>query len=156
VRRIVTGVNAGGRSHVTSSEELEVDYFADVYNFDPAELLATLAGIEDGTTAEWLELPNGGVKVMYIIHPPAAEMTGAPPDLPGLDAEGFHTTRTFDIDYVTHGELTMLLDEERVVLRAGDIVIQRATRHAWRNESQETAGLLAILYTPSYARKEVQ
>ena len=148
MKRIVTGVNSAGRSYVASSEELEVGLFADIYNFDPSELKETLAGIEDGTTASWLELPNGGVKVMYVNHTPVSQMTEPMPELPGLDAEGFHTSRTFDVSYVSHGQLTLLLDEEKVVLNGGDVVIMMATRHAWRNESEEMAGLLAILYTP--------
>jgi len=149
VKLVVTGVNAEGRSYVVSSEELEVELFANVYDFEPGDLGEILAGIEDGTTAEWLEMAPGGVKVIYALHTPVSQMTEPMPELPGLDEEGFHTTRTLDIDYVSHGELSMLLDEEKVVLHAGDIVIQRAARHAWRNESQEQAGLLAVIYTPA-------
>ncbi|HET6509934.1 MAG TPA: hypothetical protein VFG42_24285 [Baekduia sp.] len=149
MKRVITGVNDEGKSYVVSSEELEVELFIDVHNFTPDHVRSIIGDVEDGTTAEWLEPPAGGIKIMYIAHTPVSQMTGPPPDLPGLDEEGFHTTRTFDVDYVTHGELTMLLDTEKVVLRGGDVVIQQATRHAWRNESEEQAGLLAILHTPA-------
>ena len=43
----------------------------------------------------------------------------------------------------------MMLDTEQVALQAGDTVIQSATNHAWRNETDEPAVLLALLVRPS-------
>jgi hypothetical protein len=149
LKRIVTGVNAAGRSYVVSAEELQVDGFIDVWNYVPSDVTELIAQVADGTSATWLEPPTGGIKVMSIVHTPVSQMTGPPPELPGLDAEGFHTTRTIDFSFVTFGELTLLLDEEKVVLHGGDIVVQQATRHAWRNESEAEAGLLAIIHTPA-------
>lgn len=148
MRRFVTDVDGDGRSYLQSREELAVELFVDLFDFARGDLAEILTRIDDGTTAEWLESPPGGLKVMYIEHPAAGDTPDPPPDLPGLDAEGFHVTRTLDIDYVAHGELTMMLDDGPVQLKAGDVVIQRATRHAWRNESESPAGLLAILYSP--------
>ena len=33
------------------------------------------------------------------------------------------------------GEITLVLDLDEVHLKAGDTVVQRGTRHAWRNRS---------------------
>jgi quercetin dioxygenase-like cupin family protein len=46
---------------------------------------------------------------------------------------------------VLEGEITMLLDEEDVVLKAGDIVIQRGTNHAWSNLSGKPVRMLYVL-----------
>jgi mannose-6-phosphate isomerase-like protein (cupin superfamily) len=44
-----------------------------------------------------------------------------------------HRTDTVDYAVVLHGSITMLLDDEDVELRAGDVVIQNGTNHAWSN-----------------------
>jgi mannose-6-phosphate isomerase-like protein (cupin superfamily) len=47
---------------------------------------------------------------------------------------GMHTSQTVDYIVVLSGEVDLELDAgERRRLRAGDCVIQNATRHAWRN-----------------------
>lgn len=54
-----------------------------------------------------------------------------------------HRTRTLDFCLVIEGELTLVLDTQEVVLRKGDIVIQRGTNHAWSNPATRPA-VLAI------------
>ena len=39
----------------------------------------------------------------------------------------------------------MLLDEEEVHLRTGDVVIQRGTNHAWSNRSGKPVKMLYVL-----------
>jgi hypothetical protein len=45
--------------------------------------------------------------------------------VPGIDENGFHTTRTIDFDDVIDGEPIVVLDEGPVQLHKGDCVIQR-------------------------------
>jgi uncharacterized cupin superfamily protein len=52
-------------------------------------------------------------------------------------------TRTVDICYVIEGEITLILDTEEVLVRAGDTVVQRGTNHAWSNRSRKPC-LMAI------------
>jgi uncharacterized cupin superfamily protein len=47
--------------------------------------------------------------------------------------------RTLDFCVVTQGEIVLVLDTQEVQLKAGDIVIQRGTRHAWSNRSSRPA-----------------
>jgi quercetin dioxygenase-like cupin family protein len=56
-----------------------------------------------------------------------------------------HRTESVDYAVVLEGEITMLLDEEDIVLKAGDIVIQRGTNHAWSNRSGKPVRMLYIL-----------
>ena len=56
-----------------------------------------------------------------------------------------HRTESVDYAVVLEGEITMLLDEEDVELKAGDIVIQRGTNHAWSNRSGKPVRMLYIL-----------
>jgi quercetin dioxygenase-like cupin family protein len=44
------------------------------------------------------------------------------------------------------GEIDMFLDDERfVTLRAGDVLIQRGTEHAWVNRSDKPCRLAVVL-----------
>jgi mannose-6-phosphate isomerase-like protein (cupin superfamily) len=56
-----------------------------------------------------------------------------------------HRTETVDYAVVLEGEITLLLDNEDVKLRAGDVVIQRGTSHAWSNRSGKPVKMLYVL-----------
>jgi quercetin dioxygenase-like cupin family protein len=56
-----------------------------------------------------------------------------------------HRTETIDYAVVLEGEIVMLLDDEDVHLKAGDVVVQRGTNHAWSNRSDKPAKMLYVL-----------
>jgi len=67
-----------------------------------------------------------------------------------------HRTESVDYAVVLEGEITLLLDEQDVVLRAGDVVIQRGTNHAWSNRSGKPVRMLYILIDGTFAPELVQ
>jgi len=56
-----------------------------------------------------------------------------------------HRTETVDYAVVLSGEITMLLDHSEVELKAGDIVVQVGTNHAWSNRSGKPCRMLFVL-----------
>lgn len=56
-----------------------------------------------------------------------------------------HRTETVDYAIVLSGEITMLLDDSEVTLRAGDVLVQRGTNHAWTNRGTVPAQIAFIL-----------
>jgi mannose-6-phosphate isomerase-like protein (cupin superfamily) len=56
-----------------------------------------------------------------------------------------HRTETVDYAVILEGELTLILDEEDVVLKTGDVVIQRGTSHSWANHSDKPCRILFVL-----------
>jgi uncharacterized cupin superfamily protein len=48
-------------------------------------------------------------------------------------------TCTLDFCIVLEGEIVLVLDTQEVRLKAGEIVIQRGTNHAWSNRSGRPA-----------------
>jgi len=56
-----------------------------------------------------------------------------------------HRTNTLDYVIVIEGEVEMLLDDSSVVLRAGDILVQQGTIHAWTNPTEKHARLAIVL-----------
>ncbi|MFQ6030556.1 MAG: cupin domain-containing protein [Dehalococcoidia bacterium] len=67
------------------------------------------------------------------------------------DNPGMHTTRTIDYAIVLSGEIYLKLDEGEMLLQAGDIVVQRATRHGWYNRGDEPCPVAFVLISsPNY------
>ena len=58
---------------------------------------------------------------------------------------GFHKTSSVDYAIVLSGQIYALMDEGEVLLRAGDVLVQRGTNHAWSNRSSEPARLAFVL-----------
>jgi quercetin dioxygenase-like cupin family protein len=56
-----------------------------------------------------------------------------------------HKTETIDYIILLKGDVTLILDEEEVDLKPFDVVVQRGTNHAWTNNGNEPALLIAIL-----------
>ena len=52
----------------------------------------------------------------------------------------------FGIDFeLNKGELVAIMDSGETTLRAGDVLIQRGTNHAWANRSGQAARVAFIL-----------
>ena len=62
-----------------------------------------------------------------------------------------HRTETVDYAVVLEGEITLLLDEGEVNLKAGDVAIQRGTSHAWSNRSGKDVKMLYVLIDGEFA-----
>jgi quercetin dioxygenase-like cupin family protein len=90
----------------------------------PASITTRLPRIGDDLTP-----PRGGSLCRIVTFPPG--------DAPA------RKTRTLDFCLVLEGEITLVLDAQEVALSAGDVVVQRGTRHAWSNRSPR-ACVLAI------------
>lgn len=56
-----------------------------------------------------------------------------------------HRTSSVDYAIVLAGEIVMLLDESEVSLKAGDVLVQRGTNHAWVNRSDEWCRVAFVL-----------
>ncbi|QBR02584.1 cupin domain-containing protein [Paraburkholderia pallida] len=171
VRRIVTG-EKNGKSVILSDGQAETRHaYAAVPGFETTQVWATLHGVASlphagGDPVVSLDsvIPDPhGTRFMIVQFPPDSVMTTPDFDpaaagaeyaanLPGLaecfepDGSGFHRTTSVDYDILLAGELTLELDDGQVRhLKAGDIVIQNGTRHAWRNSSEQPAVMAAIL-----------
>ena len=72
-------------------------------------------------------IPNGSI-LRYVDTAPSTSTTS-----PFL-----HRTKSLDYGIVISGEIELILDSgESRVMKAGDVAIQRATKHAWKNNSTE-------------------
>lgn len=167
LRRIVTK-DANGRSSVLldgkAAKVLVVDEagLAEIWS---ASLGAGMLNGKDRLSTEdvRLEPAAGSVKVRWFTVPPDNE--GVPRDDREAQAAFafaacgaaharidtsrhpmMHKTDTLDIIILVKGAVDLLLDDgEATAMKPGDVVIQRATNHAWVNRGTETALLVAVL-----------
>ena len=56
-----------------------------------------------------------------------------------------HWTASVDYAIVMSGEIDMLLDDSEVHLKAGDVVVQQGTNHAWVNRGTAPCRIAFIL-----------
>lgn len=64
------------------------------------------------------------------------------------DGEGdpsMHTTESIDYAILLAGELVAVMDDGEQVMRPGDVLVQRGTRHGWRNRSGAMARIAFVL-----------
>jgi naringenin degradation protein FdeH len=66
-------------------------------------------------------------------------------DFPPGNHPHMHRTETIDYVIVIDGEIDMDMDDSTVKLKAGDIMVQRGTNHAWANRSNKPARVAFVL-----------
>jgi hypothetical protein len=150
MRRIVAGTTGGERSAVLSATTIGTEGGPAIfrYRMDGDWTVSKLPAIPDevfSTDAVVVHLwGSPGPDLARVGTDPHAEATvfDLVPDPEGLYwryhvwGPGFssdaHTTETLDLMMVITGEVTLILDEEDVLLQAGDTLILQAASHGWR------------------------
>lgn len=56
-----------------------------------------------------------------------------------------HRTRSIDYALILEGEIDMLLDDTEVHVKAGDVMVQQGTSHAWVNRGDKPCRIAFIL-----------
>ena len=59
-------------------------------------------------------------------------------------------TSTLDFCCILEGEITLVLDTQEVTLKAGEIVVQRGTNHAWSNRTDNPAVVAIASHDGTY------
>jgi mannose-6-phosphate isomerase-like protein (cupin superfamily) len=165
VRRVVTGLDAEDKAVVLFDSRLPLTSAPGRYPIASSNLWITESYPPALTAKDTLRPigvspPKNGTKFRVIDFPPldAAAEAAMPPDfvarqvdpLParGRPATGnpmMHRTRSLDYAVVLSGEIDMMLDDSIVHVRAGDVVVQQATNHAWVNRGTATCRMLFVL-----------
>ena len=63
----------------------------------------------------------------------------------GARHHGMHRTKSIDYAIVLSGEIFLMLDDSETLLKAGDVVVQQGTYHAWSNRSDKPCQIAFIL-----------
>ena len=168
VRRVVTGHNADGQSifiedgpspSVRTVPERPGYVVNNIWvtgqapsNVHASDAIADHQGVSP---------PKGGTVIRIIDIPPEPEdkeelarqlaasfsqlFSDAHQDNEPNQHPGMHQTDTVDYALVMSGEIHAVMDEEETLLKAGDVLIQRGTNHAWVNRSGATCRIAFVL-----------
>ena len=137
-RRVVTGHDESGRAIVF------YDGPAPIVRRRPSGLLSTLLWATEPPAlapgkADRAEREIG-------IPPPPEGSIFRVVDFPAGVKGEMHRTQTVDYGIVLDGEIDMVLpDGSEVHLRAGDVLVQQATEHAWENRGGAGCRIAFIL-----------
>jgi len=138
-KRVVTGVNAEGKSIVTSAgppptifqydtwsmtEEWAIDSF-------PPPLDEQVNPADAGGDYQ-LQPPVGGARCRIVTFGPHSSFP-------------MHVTATLDFVVVISGRLRLIMEEGEVTLEPGDSVVQRGTIHGWANDGDVDCVVAGIL-----------
>ncbi len=141
VRRVVTGHGTNRTAKVL------IDATASNKRISKSGGISTLIWCTDCTPAD--------ISVGENVEDMGARMLGTPPppngtrftvnEIPPGRSGPMHRTETIDYVIVLAGELEMQMDDSTVKLKAGDVLVQRGTNHAWINRGTEPARVAFIL-----------
>ncbi|PAV22879.1 Cupin -type [Pyrrhoderma noxium] len=140
-RRVVTGHTPSGNSIIVEDEPIPPrpfngtpSFFTDLYWTDKS-------------------VPDNDVEFKDLAKEHPHELIGPEGSslkvvwLPPGQVSPFHRTVTLDYGIVMQGSITLILDDnKRVVLHPGDVIVQRGTIHAWKNEGTEWTKVYFIVF----------
>jgi len=167
-RRVVTG-HRNGKAVVLSDQRREAYKFKTVAGFEHTYMWSTNGGLESDPDMVERELPKSALpsakgSLLHIVTFPAASSATSSASDPSQVAQEFltrllgladtlerdgsqmHVTQTVDYAILLDGELWLELDDGATLhLDAGDIVVQQATRHGWRNKGERPATIAFVM-----------
>jgi len=171
VRRILTGVDANGRSVIAEDAacravktvvERPGYRVSNVWCTTPRSTCDATDSIE---AHSGILPPKGGTLLRIIDVPPepsdevelaaAIEATFKSVFTDAGQAHnpnthpGMHSTPTIDYAILLSGQLVAVLERGETVMNAGDVLIQRGTVHAWANRSGKPARVAFVLTDPN-------
>lgn len=159
VRRIVTGHNEKGESIIVSdghSLNVVAEHGKPVAQVLWATGEGRAVGAEPAPAGHKFGFHSEGGSLLRIVDFPPDESYDKEKLLEFLDKEGvrdnaqprhfwFHKTESLDYAVVLEGEIYAMLDQGESLMKAGDVLIQRATNHSWSNRSVKNCRMLFVL-----------
>src|SRR5262249_35407366 len=141
IRRFVTGHDANNVAKVL------VQGAATNAKYPSPGTVSTLIWSTDRTPADIAvgeQIEDLGARIIGTA--PAANGTRfAVIDFPPGNQPRMHRTETIDYVIVLEGEIEMDMDDSTVKMKAGDVMVQRGTNHAWANRSDRRARVAFVL-----------
>lgn len=173
IRRVITGHDAGGKAVVISDAPAPFVHVnavnpewnsTDIWRTGEMPVVVRARHDKETTDGPRRQMPTKNGTVLRINNfPPESEavnsmdVAGARKAFAALGNEKastfgrggrhplMHRTETIDYALILEGEIDMLLDDEDVHLKAGDIVVQCGTNHAWVNRSKANCRVAFVL-----------
>jgi len=164
IHRVVTTLDANGKAVVMFDDQIplsrsrppnaNVDLWATQkgpadysWTDDRAKLIKGFSPPKGGSSFRVVEFPPIDPGVEKLDVNTVMNMVGQDAPAKGRPVRHplMHRTRTVDYAIILSGEITMMLDETEVLLKAGDFVVQQATNHAWVNRGKVPCRIAFVL-----------
>ena len=165
IRRVIAAIKSNSKSAIIEDGPPPVNRPPMRPGFNSRNIWATfgtpapLNANDRGGEVKGTMPPLGGTVFKYLDIPPDTIDPGRTIDAskvetpePGLRRipghplhHGMHETESIDYAIVLSGEIYAVMEENETLLRAGDVLIQCATMHAWSNRSTEVCRILFVL-----------
>jgi mannose-6-phosphate isomerase-like protein (cupin superfamily) len=162
-RRVVTGHDTNGKAVVlidgaaTNAKLRKATGLVSTLLWVTEESPAELSGSEDKAAREIGVAPPPRGSIFRVVDFPPSVDFGVVDNAAMLREMGIgagqgdarhaamHRTKSIDYAVVISGEIDMLLDDSEVHLKAGDVLVQRGTNHAWVNRAKENCRIAFVL-----------
>jgi quercetin dioxygenase-like cupin family protein len=141
IRRVVTGHSASKVAKVI------LDAPATNAKFPGPGMVSTMIWCTDRAPADIAageKIEDMGARILGTAPPPKGTRF-AVIDFPPGNKPHMHRTETIDYVIVIEGEIEMDMEDSTVKLKAGDVMVQRGTNHAWANRSNKRARVAFVL-----------
>jgi len=174
IRRVITAIDADGKSYFSEDNTAHVQTnparpgMSSSHVWATSRLPVPFDDPDQSQEAKGIMPPPGGTALRVIDYPPeprdpaerelayqatrervkAAIGTDPEPGAvrhPEARHPGMHETHTIDYVIVLSGEIWSIMDKGEKLLKAGDVLIQRGTNHAWSNRSDEPCRVAFVL-----------
>ncbi|QIB64920.1 cupin domain-containing protein [Kineobactrum salinum] len=168
VKRVVTGLNGKGQSTVAidgpAKNTLEVPgwpgaYISELWTTNEMPVNNNIPGdlgdrpiqhdpVDCGSIFRVVEIPPEKSLDQKIDIDSAFQSIGSanvPEATDRTKHASMHFTNSIDYLVVISGEMYMLMEDGEVLLRQGDCIVQKGTKHAWLNKGDVPCILAAVL-----------
>ena len=165
IRRVVTGLDADNRAVVLFDSRVPLtvgpyglasvnlwitDTYPAGFSFkdDPSKRPIGISPPDNGTKFRVVEFPPLDAATEARMEPDFLQKSvgdRAPKRGVAVKHPLMHRTRSVDYAVVLSGEIDMMLDDQVVHLKPGDVAVQQATNHAWINRGKEPCRILFVL-----------
>jgi mannose-6-phosphate isomerase-like protein (cupin superfamily) len=166
IRRVITAQNDAGRSYILQdslapnvNEVASMPGLAITELWETLEVPANNEGTGDGADRPIRhEPPKGGTLFRTVEFPPDEVWRGSVDSQKAFDSIGgghtrdsasndpmMHKSDTIDYVVILSGEIYAVMDEGEVLLKSGDVLVQRGTNHSWSNRSGKSCVLAVVL-----------
>ena len=134
LRRVVSALNADGKSYIAIDDSVDV-----------GNLFSTAAGKVMGDPgkpepAGGLSTASGKTRCFVAAIPPHAGDKKPTRE----NRLGFHKGDGISYCFIMNGALTYMTDTQETTVRSGDLIVERATLHSWRNDSSAPVSMFIV------------
>ena len=160
-RRVVTGLDSNGKSTIVSDDFAATRVVTDAFTINQLWQAPVVAPhvSDDSTLGSEVVIPpppNGFVVSVTAFRPDSdwdfdsgyagsLAASGAKDTFVDSEIPGLHEVDSIDVITVISGEVFLVTETGETLLKPGDTLIQRGTKHTWRNRSDEPCVIVAFV-----------